>query len=354
MQRVVCRSRGGPEVLEFTSDPLPQPSSSGVLVRVEACGVAYGDAMRRQGVLSPPGVVFTPGYDAVGIVEAVGVKADTSLLGARVGVFSSPAGFGGYASHVTAEASSCVRIPPGISAPAAVSFGLNFVTARQILVHLLKLRPGQTILVHGAAGGVGTAVLELGRCMGIKVYGTASKGKHAKVRELGGTPIDYRSVDFVTAMRDMEPEGVDAVLDSIGGDHLLRSARVLKGPNARGGAGILVIVGMSSTVKGDGSALSKAMEYLRVGRMMVFNARTRIYLFSGISPLPPPLFSLSYAELCRDWEAVLAQAARGDLRPHIGAEIPFHDVQIAHGLLDDTAVEGKIVLVHGEDPHARL
>lgn len=354
MQRVTCRSRGGPEVLELTSEPMPQPSSSGVLVRVEACGVAYGDAMRRQGVMSPPGVAFTPGYDAVGVVEAVGAKADASLLGARVGVFSSPAGFGGYVSHIAADTSSCVRVPAGISAPAAVAFGLNFVTARQILVRLLNLRPGQTILVHGAAGGVGTAVLELGRCMGLKVYGTASKGKHAKVRELGGTPIDYRSVDFVSAMRDLEPQGVDAVLDSIGGDHLLRSAQVLKGASASGGAGTLVIVGMSSTVKGDGGALSKVMEYLRVGRMMALHARTRIYLFSGISPLPPPLFSLSYSELCKDWEAILEQAARGEIRPHIGAEIPFHDVQTAHRLLDETAVEGKIVLVHGEQPRAQL
>lgn len=316
--------------------------------------MAYGDVMRRQGVLAPPGAAFTPGYDAVGIVEAVGAKVDGGLLGVRVGVFSSPAGFGGYASHITADASSCVRVPAGISAPAAVSFGLNFVTARQILVRLLKLQPGQTLLVHGAAGGVGTAVLELGRCMGIKVYGTASKGKHDKVRELGGTPIDYRSVDFVSAMRDLEPEGVDAVLDSIGGDHLLRSAQVLKGASAPGGAGTLVVVGMSSTVKGDGGVVSKVMEYLRVGRMMALHARTRIYLFSGISPLPPPLFSLSYTELCRDWEAILEQAARGDLSPHIGAEIPFHDVQTAHRLMDEAAVEGKIVLVHGKQPRARL
>merc|ERR1712194_610224 len=124
--------------------------------------------------------------------------------------------------------------------------------------------------------------------------------------------------------------GVDAVLDSIGGDHLLRSAKVLKGPHSPGGAGMLVSLGISSTVKEGGGKVSKMMEYLRVGWMMAFSARTRIYLFSGIAPLPPPLFSLSLSELREDWELILEQAARGELSPRIGAQVPFCEVQRAH------------------------
>merc|ERR1719253_647869 len=127
-----------------------------------------------------------------------------------------PAGFGAYSSHIAVSEQRCIVVPEGVSATVAVAAGLNYVTAHQILVTMLAMKPGDTVLVHGAAGGVGTAVLEMGRKIGLKVYGTASTQKHQTVRDLGGIPIDYKADDFVEVMKQAEPNGVDAVLDSIG------------------------------------------------------------------------------------------------------------------------------------------
>merc|ERR1712187_29471 len=199
---------------------------------------------------------------------------------------------------------------------------------RQILVQMLNLKPGQRVLVHGAAGGVGTAVLELGRTMGLKVYGTASQKKHAMVESLGGVPIDYQSADFVKEMQSLEPDGVDAVLDPIGGDNLRRSAMVLKP------SGKLIFYGMSGVMEQGGGMGRAALDMAKVA----FSARLRMYTFG----LPP--FCLCKAR--SDWTVLLQEAAAGRLHPQIGAEVPFDEVQQAHELLDSKQAQGKIVLVH--------
>lgn len=329
MKRVVCKGRGGPEVLQAIAMEELHPSKRGVVVRVEASGVAYGDVMRRQGLMAPMWD-FTPGYDNVGIVERVGDKADRTLLGARVGVLMPfpGIGIGGYASHIKAEAKDCIRVPDNVGPSTAIGLGLNYITARQILVMMLDLKPGQRVLVHGAAGGVGTAVLELGRIMGLKVYGTASQKKHTLVTNLGGIPIDYQNEDFVKTMNSLEPDGVDAVLDPIGGDNLRRSAQVLKP------SGKLIIYGISGIMEQGGGLARAALHMAKVA----FSARLRTYNFG----LPP--FCLQKAR--EDWTLLLQEAAEGRLQPQIGAEVPFDEVQRAHELMDSKQVHGKIILVH--------
>merc|ERR1712048_894869 len=164
---------------------------------------------------------------------------------------------------VKAETKYCVRVPENVGASVAIALGLNYITARQILVQMLDLKPGQRVLVHGAAGGVGTAVLELGRTLGLKVYGTASQKKHAMVESLGGVPIDYQSADFVEEMQSLEPDGVDAVLDPIGGDNLRRSAMVLKP------SGKLIFYGMSGVME-QGGGLGRAAVHMA---KVAFSAR---------------------------------------------------------------------------------
>lgn len=323
-QRVVVRGRGGPEVLHLEDHRLGDPRPDQVLIEVEAAGVAFGDAMRRRGYLAPPWP-FTPGYDVVGVVRG-GDRA-----GQRVGVLLGPwVGFGGYTTHLLAPRRALVPVPEGIEPTIAVALGLNYISAHQLIHRTLGLRAGQRLLVHGAAGGLGTAVLDVARVAGIEVFGTASAPKHPRVRALGGEPIDYRSEDFVAVLRRRCPGGVDAVLDPIGGDHLRRSHATL----APGGT--LVTLGFSGDLQRGLWAVLRG-QLLAVGLALRPGRRVRAY---GIGATPG-----STSTTCQeDWATVLQQRADGLLQPVLGCVLPLHRVRDAHRLLDAGAVEGKIVL----------
>lgn len=326
MQKVVVRGAGGPEVLHVVSARTPAPRRGQVRVRVEVAGVAFGDVMRRRGVLAPPWS-FTPGYDIVGIIEAVGRGVDPAVCGQRVVAMMPSIGFGGYATHVCLPAGAYVPVPDGVEPVNAVGLGLNYITAWQVLHRLIGAQRGQRILVHGAAGGVGTAVLQLGQRLGVQLVGTASAPKHPILARYGAEAIDYRSEDFVERLREAP---VDAVLDPIGGPHLARSDRVLRP------GGVLVSFGISGDLsRGMWSAISASGVWLRV-RLSTRN-RLRLYL---IATTPG-----SSAETCRhDWAALLAMHTRGEVSPHIGAQVPLAEVRRAHDLLDRAAVVGKVVL----------
>src|SRR5262249_20178614 len=158
---------------------------------------------------------FTPGYDIAGTVDAVGPALDASLVGRRVAVFMPGPGIGGYAEHVCVGADRLVLIPDGIDPAEAGCLGLNYITAYQLLHRVVRLREGQRVLVPGAAGGVGTALLDLGRLLALEMYGTASAAKHDFVRARGAIPIDYRSGDFAPRIAELTGDGVDAVFDPI-------------------------------------------------------------------------------------------------------------------------------------------
>ena len=278
--------------------------------------MAFGDLMRRRGLLVPPGA-FTPGYDLVGRIE--GGARD----GERVAVFMPKVGIGAYAEQVAVKEAHVVTVPEGVSATKAVALGLNYITARHIL-DMLGLPEGGRLLVHGAAGGVGTAMLELGRAGGLELWGTASAGKHSRVLSYGATPIDYRKEDFTTRVSDM-----DAVVDPIGGDHLARSLSVL-GPK-----GTLVAFGVTGDVDRGYAGMLPGLGWL--ARTAVTDwGRLKLY---GIGA------THSLASGRAAWAGLLQQASTLD--PVIGAELAFEEVSRAHQLLEDRAVEGKVVLVRG-------
>jgi len=328
-RRIEVRGSGGPDVLHVVEGPIPIPGRGQVVIRVQAAGVAYGDVMRRRGVLAPPWA-FTPGYDVVGRIATVGRGVDPDRVGQCVGLLLPGIGFGGYAEHVIARATRLVPIPTGLDPVVAVALGLNYVTAWQILHRQLRLPPGASLLVHGAAGGVGTALVELGRQAGLTLYGTASAPKHEQVRARGAEPIDYRAHDFVDVLRQRLPQGLDAVTDGIGGNHLLRSRQVLR----RGGA--LVFFGVSGDVAGGMS------QVLRGGAALLrlaLDPRLRLRLYGFMSS------PASLPWRCRqDWARLLDLGASGELAPAIGARIPLLQAAQAHDLVDRAAVVGKVVL----------
>ncbi|MFF8941953.1 NADP-dependent oxidoreductase [Streptomyces sp. NPDC014864] len=216
---------GGPEVLHEVTLERPEPRPNEVLVRVRAAGVNPTDWKHRAtgGFLGEP--PFVLGWDVSGVVEATGVGVALFQPGDEVfGMLPYPFGHGSHAEYVTAPARAFTHKPAGIDHVQAGALPLVSLTAWQALVERAEVRPGQRVLIHAAAGGVGHVAVQIAKARGAYVIGTASAGKHDFLREIGvDEAIDYRTTDFAEAVRD-----VDVVLDTLGGDTSVRSLRVLR------------------------------------------------------------------------------------------------------------------------------
>ncbi len=324
-RRVVVRRFGGPEVLEIEEVTLPEPGDDAVRVRVTRAGVAFGDVMRRRGVLAPRGP-FTPGYDVVGVVEA----GDPEWVGARVAVLLPTIGLGGYAEHVVVPTRDLVRVPDDVDDDHAIALVLNYVTAWQIVHRVAALHPGQTLLVQGAAGGVGTALLDVGRAYGLRMIGTASARKHDVVASFGATPLDYRAPDLVGRVRALAPHGVDAATDPVGGASLTTSYQTL-GPR-----GTLVFFGITGEIERGLGALIGGFARVLALKLRPDCRRVRAY---GIT-VPP----LSSRARCRaDLGRILGTGSQW--RPLIGARFGLDEVQAAHAWMESGDGVGKAILV---------
>src|SRR5437762_5035591 len=204
----------------------PSQRMGEVRVRVLAAGVSLPDLLMREGVHpEAPRLPFTPGWDLVGVVDRFGDGISGLEPGQIVAALPIR---GAYAEFVCLPQRELVPVPSGLDAAEAVSLVLNYVTAYQMLHRSAKVRRGQRVLIHGAAGGVGSALLQLGRLAGLEMYGTCSSQNASAVSDLGGIPIDYRQLDFVNEIHRLTGEGVDVVLDSIGGTHIWRSRKALR------------------------------------------------------------------------------------------------------------------------------
>lgn len=329
-RRVELYKTGGPDSLRLIEDQQPEPKAREIRVRVRASGVAYADVMMRHGKYpGAPKIPFTPGYDVMGVVDAVGPDAQDFQPGDTV--IAVPQ-FGGYADSVCVDERRAISVPQDIDAQDAVCLALNYVSAYQMLHHYARAKPGDKILVHSAAGGVGTALLQLGGLLGLTMYGTASAGKHDLVEACGGQPIDYRANDFVEVVRQRQPEGLDAVFDPIGADHWLRSRKTLKK------GGVLVGFGLLSAFEDDRPVGSLIAVVGRVLRLKVLSAGRRFVFFGINFAKDPPAFR-------RDLQAVVDLYLAGKIKPHVGKVLPLSEAAEAHRLLAAGAVRGKIVLV---------
>src|SRR5512141_433562 len=233
---------GGPDALQVLEEECPEPKKGEVRVRVRAAGVSLPDIMAREGVHpETPRLPFTPGWDLVGVVDRLGAGVSGIEPGQTVAALPIS---GAYAELVCLPQRELVPVPSGLDAADAVSLVLNYVTAYQMLHRSAKVRRGQRVLIDGAAGGVGSALLQLGRVAGLEMYGTCSSRGASTVSDLGGIPIDYRQLDFVEEIHRLTGEGVDVVFDGIGGTHIWRSRKALH----PGGA--VVAYGLTSSLRG--------------------------------------------------------------------------------------------------------
>lgn len=275
-KHVIITKFGGPEVLKVVEETaLPEPKHGEVRVKVLVTSAAFTDVMIRKGKYpdvkeKPP---FSPGYDMVGVVDKLGEGVTRFKVGQRVADLTI---IGAYSEYICRPESRLTPVPDGLDPAEAVSLILSYVTAYQMLHRVAKVKRGQRILVHGAGGAVGTAMLQLGKLLDLEMYGTASQSKHELVASLGATPIDYKGEDFVERIRSLTGDGVDAAFDPIGGESLKRSFSVLR----RGG--MLVAYGFYNTVMGKGGSIPLDFIRLKLWNIMPNGRSTTFYSIGAL------------------------------------------------------------------------
>ncbi|CAA9382512.1 MAG: Quinone oxidoreductase [uncultured Rubrobacteraceae bacterium] len=330
---IVMTREGGPEVLETHRRELPAPGPGQVVVRVEAAGVAFSEVQMLKGrYFGQPKFPFVPGYDLVGEVEGVGEGVDREMVGTRVAALTET---GAWAESVALDAKDAAPVPDGLDPADAVAAVTNGVTAWQMLHRAASVRPGQTVLVHGASGGVGTLLVQLARLAGADVIGTASARKHGYVRSLGAVPVDYRD-DVPARVREISLGGVDAVFDHVGGPGLVDSYKMLR----RGGT--MVTYGSASTLDGAGHWIRPYLPiFARVLRWTATpdGKKATFYYVKRW----PRFFR-------EDLAAVLALLAEGKIEAHAATRMPLEKASEALGFLSSGEASGKVVLVPGSTP----
>jgi NADPH2:quinone reductase len=348
--RIVVIHYGGPDALQVIQEECPEPSHGEARVKVLAAGVALPDVMARQGVHpETPRVPFTPGWDLVGVVDRLG--ADVSGIEPGQVVAAMPIS-GAYAEFICLPQHELVPVPSGLDPAEAVSLILNYITAYQMMHRFAKVRPGQRALIHGAAGGVGTALLQLGSLAGLKMCGTCSSRGAAAVSELGATPIDYREQDFVTEIHRLTNDGVDVVFDPIGGAHLWQSRNALR-PGGR-----VVGYGNTSSLRGEGLTSGRPGRRNRLHGIPAFALYiVRGWLLPGRKWVVPYsiqwLKRLKPAMFREDLITLLELLKQKKIKPLIAQRLPLTEAKHAHELLERGGITGKLVLVpNGASPDA--
>ncbi|WP_067501631.1 medium chain dehydrogenase/reductase family protein [Actinoplanes sp. TFC3] len=323
-----------PEELQVRRRAIPAPGAGQALVRVEATGVSFAEQQMRRGrYYDQPPYPFVPGYDLVGTVTATGAGTDAALAGRRVAALTK---VGGWRTHTVLDAADLVPVPDGVSAVQAETVVVNGITAWQMLHRLARVRAGQTVLVLGANGGVGSILVQLAQLAGAKVIGTASQRHHDTLRAAGVTPVDYRA-DVPAQVRALAPDGVDAVFDHVGGPAIVDSWKLVR----RGGT--LVSYGSASTRDATGNSQLPILKMLaRVYAWNLLPNGRHAYFFNLWGGLRRK--DRFRARISTDLSTVLEKMAAGQVSATVAAELPLTSAAEAMRLAESRTVAGKVVL----------
>lgn len=325
---VVVTKRGGPEVLQVIENELHQPAAKEARIKILAAPVCAPDITARYGQ-SPfvPKLPFTPGYAAIGIVDAVGEDVASVAIGDWVGALTA---YGGYAEYLYWNAEQLVPVPSALDPAEAAPLLLNYIVAYHVMHRWARVKAGDKVLIVGASGGIGTAFLQLGKLANLKMYGVASNNKHCILNEYGATGIDYHTQDFVEVIKAAEPLGLDAVFDGMAGNYFRRGFSVLR----RGG-----------TLVGYGNPLSFSGMIQMLGQVLRFNllpnGKSAKYYSTGISRINLHMF-------LQDWATLFKLLEEGKIKPIIAARFPILEARKANELLESGQVIGNIVLLAPE------
>jgi NADPH:quinone reductase len=330
---VLLTKKGGLDALELRDLPLVPPGPGQLRVRVRATGVGFTDIIMRRGYYPyAPKFPFTPGYEVVGDVEALGAGVTGFKVGQRVAALTV---HGGYAEYLTREASEFIPVPEGLDDAEVAALILNYVTAYQMIHRVAHVQKGQRVVVTGAGGGVGTALLQLLRVVGAEVYGVDSPPKAALVRELGATFIDYKERPMDESLRALVPDGVDVAIDGLGGASIGRCTRAVR----RGGQ--VVSYGFTSAVNRDGSN----------DNLGTFSGMLALYVGARLKGRKPSFYGITqlYREdpkpLREDLPKLFELLAQRRIQPLISHKLPLLEGIAGQEMLERGGVRGKIVLL---------
>ncbi len=337
MRQVWISRPGPPEVLQVKEAPDPVAKPDEVRIRVRAAGINFADLMARTGMYQDaPPIPCVVGYEVSGVIDQVGASVSDFSVGDRV--LAMPK-FGGYSDTIVLPSGQVFKMPDKMSFEEAAALPVVYLTAHHMMLFVGNLRKGMRVLVHSAAGGVGLAAIDLARAHGCEIFGAASAGKHAFLKERGCQhPIDSsRDIPAqVRAILGQEP-GIDLALDAVGGKSFSDSYNLL-GPTGR-----LVCFGVSSMSPGKSRSIMSALSMLLKTRrysplsLMMDNKSVQGvhmgHLFARIDLLRP------------QFEALIAMYDRGEIHPYVDRTFPFAEAAQAHHYLHDRKAKGKVLLV---------
>ena len=337
MRHLIIPRYGPPEVLEVREAPEPRVAPGTVRIRVHAAGINFSDLLARQGLYpDAPKPPCTVGYEVAGAVDAVGDGVTSFRPGDLVVATTK---FGGQSELVVAPASAVFPLPPGWTFEQGAAFPVVYLTAHHMLVRVAAVQRGETVLVHAAAGGVGLAVAELGRILGLRVLGLASPSKHEVLREYGVEPLDGRDPRWFQAVRAAAPRGVDVVLDAVGGDSWRHGYRLLAP------AGRMVCYGASALSEGPRRNLLKilwqVLRFPRFGPLALMSDNRSVagvnlgHLWNQRELVEPQV------------KALLEYARAGKLTPRVDRAFPLAEAAAAHQYIHERRNVGKVVLTFG-------
>lgn len=325
---VVITKKGSPEVLKVIENELRAPRSGEARIKLLATGVGRTDVVMRYGFYPfAPRIPFAPGYEIIGVVDAIGQGVSRVAVGDRVAAITV---YGGYSEYIFLNEEHLVHVPATLDPAEAVALILNYVTAYQMLHRFAKVQAGGKILITGANGGVGTALLQLGKLANLTMYATASRNNHDLLVEHGAIPIDYHSQDFVDVIHEAEPNGIDFVLEGIGGNHIPRAFKVLR----RGGK--LVEYGNSGFI-------ALLLDLVKL-QMLTWFSNGKSSEFYGITGI----YRKDKQPFMEDLPVLFNLLQEGKLKPIIAAKFPILEAAKANELLESRKVNGKIVLLAPE------
>jgi len=340
-RRVIVSKFGGPENLRLIEEEIPEPHANQVRMKILTAGVSLADILIREG-FHPESLFrrtpFSLGWDFVGIVDKVGemvTSTSTWRLGDTVAALPI---VGGYAQYLCLPPNELVSVPSGLDPADAVSLVLNYTTAYQMLHRCAHIKSHESILIHGAAGGVGTALLQLGRLTGVGMYGTCSLSKEKIVSELGGKPIDYKSADFVQEIFRLTENGVDVVFDGIGTKSLMRSYKTLRT------GGRLIGYGFGSMSKNGHhrthQIVSNVINWINLLALNLIPDRRKVipYSIQTLKRRKPNWFR-------EDLQILFNLLKHEKIKPIIAARMPLNQAIQAHELVGTGSATGKIVLI---------
>ena len=325
---VLVTKRGGPEVMEIVKSELRPPEKGEVCVKVLSVPICLPDVQARYGETPiAPKVPFVPGYAVVGDVVAIGEGVTETAVSDRVAALTVS---DGYAEYIYLEEYQIIPVPGTLSPTEVAPLLLNYIVAYQTLHRSAKVKTGDTILIIGASGGVGTALLQLGQLAGLNMYGVASKEKFDVLTEYGAIPIDYHTQDFVAVLREAAPNGLDAVFDGMGGNYLDRGFSLL----AKNGTWVAY-----------GNPLSFSGLWRLLGKFILLNLMPngkRLKLYGTTTS------KFGRRPFLEDWAKLFNMLELGQIKPIIMKTFPLLEAAKANAFLESGQVVGNVVLVAPE------